>query len=680
MGADFRDPEKDFYQEENGTTQTSSTLSSSAHSEKEEHTSPSLTHSSHSSSDSIESDILSPLEHALTPDLRTEPERLARAEFTITRTNGSFATTGSRISEFEVDFSADDPDDPRNWPLWYRSVVIGWVSFATWAVVLYSTSYTSSMPGMMKEFHETSEPIATLGVTMFMIGLGCGSVILAPLSEIYGRRPVYIGSLLFFSLMVLPCALATGLPEVLIVRFLGALAGAAMISNSPGTVSDITNETHRALAFSIWSIGPMNGPVGSPNFLKHYFLVKLFLNSRLYLIKRADSWQVTGPIIGGFAAEYLGWRWTNWLILIFSAVAWITCACVKETYAPIILQKKAAKKRKETGDDRWWSRYDQKATVSEVLKVNLSRPFVLTFTEPILWLWDGYIAVCIGHFLALHTYPTLLAKVRSLIHPLTNLKTIYAILYLCFIAYPLVYMDLRGWTIGFTGLAFVGIGVGTMLAIVTEPLARRLVHAHKKDPETGRVPPEASVSIVCIASFLCPIGQLWFSWTSVPITIHWIWPILAGIPFGAGNCLVFIYASNYLAGCYGVYSASALAGNTVIRSIIGGTLPLAGPAMYAALSPQWAGTLLGLVQVALIPIPFVFYKWGAKIRARSPLIARLRQDQEKSERRAAAAKRLAERRAGVERGEIKMVEEGELGKLEKEGMSKLAVPVMREKE
>ncbi len=104
-----------------------------------------------------------------------------------------------------------------------------------------------------------------------------------------------------------------------------------MISNSPGTVADITNETYRALAFSIWSLGPMNGPV-------------------------------TGPIIGGFAAEYLGWRWTNWLVLIFSAIGWIMCSCIKETYAPIILQKKAAKRRKETGDDRWWSRYDQNLT------------------------------------------------------------------------------------------------------------------------------------------------------------------------------------------------------------------------------------------------------------------------------------------------------------------------------
>lgn len=213
-----------------------------------------------------------------------------------------------------------------------------------------------------------------------------------------------------------------------------------------------------------------------------------------------------------------------------------------------------------------------------------------------------------------------------------------------------------------------------MLAILTEPLARRLVNSHKKDPETGRVAPEASVSIVCIASILCPIGQLWFSWTSVPITIHWVWPILAGIPFGAGNTLVFIYASNYMAGCYGIYSASALAGNSVIRSIMGGTLPLAGPPMYNALTPQWAGTLLGLVQVLLIPIPFVFYKWGEKIRARSPLIRQMRADQEKSEQRIARAKRQQDRRAGAERGEVTLVDDAGAGIIEKEDDTKTAVP------
>lgn len=110
-----------------------------------------------------------------------------------------------------------------------------------------------------------------------------------------------------------------------------AVAGSAMIANAPGSVSDIVTENYRALAFSIWSIGPMNGPV-------------------------------TGPLIGGFAAEYLGWRWTNWLVMILSGAGWIFCSSMQETYAPVILQRKAAKMRKETGDDRWWCRYDQRSS------------------------------------------------------------------------------------------------------------------------------------------------------------------------------------------------------------------------------------------------------------------------------------------------------------------------------
>ena len=154
-----------------------------------------------------------------------------------------------------------------------------------------------------------------------------------------------------------------------------------------------------------------------------------------------------------------------------------------------------------------------------------------------------------------------------------------------------------------------------------------------------------------------PIGEIWFAWTCLP-PVHWIVPILAGIPFGAGNTAVFIYGVNYLAQSYGsrcsfelylqvlmttkadmriptVYSASALAGNALIRSLFGGGLPLAGPKMYATLNAHWAGTLLGLLQVALIPIPVVFYKYGHKIRMKSALIKEMQQELERLENRRA---------------------------------------------
>lgn len=101
------------------------------------------------------------------------------------------------------------------------------------------------------------------------------------------------------------------------------------------------------------------------------------------------------------------------------------------------------------------------------------------------------------------------------------------------------------------------------------------------------------------------------------------------------NTLCFIYGSNYLAGAYGYFAASALAGNAVMRSIFGATLPLAGAKMYEAMTPRWAGTFLGLLEVALIPIPWAFYRRGERIRARSPVIRQMREEQVKNDRKRA---------------------------------------------
>lgn len=178
-----------------------------------------------------------------------------------------------------------------------------------------------------------------------------------------------------------------------------------------------------------------------------------------------------------------------------------------------------------------------------------------------------------------------------------------------------------------------------MIVILCEPLIRRMINAHKHDPETDRPYPEAMVSVVCIAAILIPVGEIIFAWTCTEPT-HWIVPIIAGVPFGMGNAGVFIYASNYLVQSYGIYAASALAGNAVLRSIMGATLPLAGPSLYATLGANWAGTLLGLLEAVCIPIPFVFYRYGHRIREKSALIRSMAED---NRRREAKQKRAAEK-------------------------------------
>jgi hypothetical protein len=180
--------------------------------------------------------------------------------------------------------------------------------------------------------------------------------------------------------------------------------------------------------------------------------------------------------------------------------------------------------------------------------------------------------------------------------------------------YPLAFQKERGWSSGMTGLAYCGIGLGAMIIILAEPLLRRLINSHSKDPKTGQVSPEAAVSIVCISGVLLAVGQLWFAWTCTK-DVHWIVPILAGVPFGAGNACVFIYATSYLVRSYDIYAASAASGNAM-----GGCLPLSGSSLYATLGLRWGGTLLGLLEAACIPIPIISYFYGHKIRARKKMI------------------------------------------------------------
>ncbi|KAJ6003204.1 hypothetical protein N7451_005751 [Penicillium sp. IBT 35674x] len=469
-----------------------------------------------------------------------------------------------RDPQFEVTWEDGDPENPRNWSVWYRSFIVAAMSFSTTIVVINTTMYTSGITGIQQTFNISSDIVVLLGLTTNLFGLAIGSVVLSSLSEIYGRRLVYLISVTLFALMILPVALAKNIEAVLISRFFGGFFGGAWIASAPGSVTDVTDDKYRALALSCWSLGTMNGPV-----------LGCF----------------EGPIIGGFIYQYLGWRWINWLVLICSGVSFVLMFLVKETYAPALLRQRTRRIQKETNDERWWCRYDHEETGFQIVKTNMIRPLRMAVLEPICVFWNLYVGV------------------------------VYAVLFLCFVAYPIVFEELRGWSPGLAGLSYCGIGTGTAIAVSLEPLIRRIISMHPKNPVTGRPAPEAAVFAVCVGSILIPIGEFWFAWTARP-PVHWVCPILAGLPFGLGNGLVFIYATNYLAGSYTVYAASSLAGNSIVRYGLAGVLPLAGNRMYHAMGAEWAGTMLALIEVVLIPIPFIFYRYGNRIRMRSPMIVK----------------------------------------------------------
>lgn len=252
--------------------------------------------------------------------------------------------------EFEIGFTVNDPENPQNWPQWRKCFVLFTMAYGAGIVAFFSTIYTSAIPGLQAEFGISKE-IGLLGVTTYLSGMAAGAPTLAPLSELCGRRPIYLLTTAIFLVLIIPCALATNFATVVVIRFFAGFCGAALMTVSRASVGEIVSEEHRALAGCVWSAGPLDGPV-------------------------------IGPILGGFVFQYLGWRWTNWVVLAMGGVAFLLLACVKETYAPAVLQKRALVKRIGTDSLRWqW--YDSFMRFKSLLRNSLTRPFVMMFTEPI---------------------------------------------------------------------------------------------------------------------------------------------------------------------------------------------------------------------------------------------------------------------------------------------------------
>ena len=298
---------------------------------------------------------------------------------------------------------------------------------------------------------------------------------------------------------------------------------------------------------------------------------------------------------GGFIVDsYLGWRWTAWITLIASSFFGIVSfLIIPETYHPVILQQRAARKRRETRHWGYHSLLDENTpTMRDILIKYFLRPCQMLALEPIL--------LCVTIYISL----------------------IYGILYLFFEAYPISFREVRGWeSAGVAASPFLGIIVGVVLGCAFVTVSTKLYFQRKLE-QHGSVVPEDRLPPMMVAALLLPLGLFWFGWTSDP-GVSWVPQVIAGVPIGMGILVIWMQGLNYLIDVYLMFANSAISANTLIRSTVGAAFPLFATAMYHKLGVSWASSLLGFLSVAMIPIPVVFYFYGAKIRALSRFTPKL---------------------------------------------------------
>jgi MFS family permease len=111
------------------------------------------------------------------------------------------------------------------------------------------------------EFRITSPTITAMTVSLYVLGFAFGPLILAPLSELYGRLIIYNFCNIVYVAFTLGCALSTNTAMFLAFRFLCGSAASGPMSIGGGTVADITPQEQRGKAMALFAMGPILGPV-----------------------------------------------------------------------------------------------------------------------------------------------------------------------------------------------------------------------------------------------------------------------------------------------------------------------------------------------------------------------------------------------------------------------------------
>ncbi|KAI0968636.1 major facilitator superfamily domain-containing protein [Xylaria arbuscula] len=448
----------------------------------------------------------------------------------------------------------EDPENPLNWNRSQKWSIIGVLTFLSFLVPLASSALAPGVPQILSELHADNQSLATFVVSVFVLGFAFGPLVIAPLGELYGRTVVYHGCNVLFIIFTVACALSTDIGMLIAFRFLAGFTGVAVLTLGSGSIVDMLPREQRGRAISLWSGGPLIGPI-------------------------------IGPVLGGFLVESVGWRWVFWVIAITYGVGTIASYVIlRETYAPRILERKAASLRKQTGNPQYQSALHGGGSAKQLWISAITRPVLMSVRSPVVAIISGYIAI------------------------------IYGVIYILFTTFTFVFEDKYGLSPRSAGLVFIAGGVGNIIGqafagIYSDKVVKRNMG------RGGESHPEERLNLVLTVPLALtpPAGIILYGWTAAN-GVHWIVPLIGTGIIGFGVIGLFAVTLTYLVEAFEQHAASVTAANTIWRSILGAVLPLFGLQLYDHLGLGWGNTLLGLILLALAPVLWAVNKYGRRIR------------------------------------------------------------------
>lgn len=511
---------------------------------------------------------------------------------------------------------------PFTLPAARKNILLALSCISTMCAAYTAGAYSPPSVAMAKDLG-TSHLAVLVGITTFCLGFAIAPMALAPVSEIWGRRPVLVLAGFLFAVFQAVCSVMPNLAGMLIARFFVGVGGSVFSSVIGGVISDVWEKEERNTPMALFSGSVLFGTGAGP--------------------------LISAAFVKGLSDDTLAWKWSFWHQAIINGLLLIAVLFLfEETRGSVLLSRKAKKlndwyeelekasaygvwvtstpetsassststiktnpshhkdldysdfqpRERHLQRVRWLVAADeQRPPLGQMIATSVKRPFYLLFTEPVVFCFSLWAAFSWG------------------------------VLFLSFAVVPYLYagnfdMSSRVY-IAMMASAIVATVVGTLQENLMKhplwkgqddekPVSQFWLFVRKHFPADA---PEARLYFACITSLLLPAG-LFAAFLSPTSTSHY--SIAVGIGLANwGIYSVYLATFNYLADTYHLYASSALAAQSFCRNVLGGAFAVITGLLFRNLGLRNTGCVLGGIASVLTLIPWVLVLFGERIRSRS---------------------------------------------------------------
>ncbi|KAK4541442.1 hypothetical protein LTR36_008043 [Oleoguttula mirabilis] len=454
-----------------------------------------------------------------------------------------------------------DDENPLDWPVAYKWGIVGLLAFVAFTVTFTCISVVPVASHIVADLSgRPSKSASVLLVTIWELGEAAGPLLIAPLSEIYGRYPVFNAANLLFIVGVALAALSQSTGLLIFARFLTGMAVASNVLN-PAIVGDIFPTESRGSAMSLMMLAPLIGGA-------------------------------VGPAIAGAIAQSTGWRQIMWMSIILATVCEVCFLTLfRETYQVAILRRRAARLREERQDETLKTAFDGKGGkgAESVIWTAIARPARVFSSSFVLQILSLYGAVIFSFFYVMST--TLPEILQNEYHMPPAL----------------------------IGSSFLSFSVGSMIGVIVCNTAIDRISTHLQHHGAhadGTPQPENRLPLVILGAFALPLTVTLYGWAA---SAHWPVSvlILSVALMGFAVTLAIVPVTAYVVDAFGLYAASALTAVLIARCLMSTVLPLATAPLTARLGYGFGFMVLAAVCLVIAPIPVVVMRYGRRWRQAS---------------------------------------------------------------